>query len=674
MESIVELVESGIDGRLFSGAQVGLRSPDGRTVVLTFGKTAFEESCPRWRSVRPITEETRFDLASLTKAVVTAPLVWYGLGRGVFTLDDRVGRWLPEWAGCGRDVTIAHLLTHTSGLPAWQPLYQRVLSEGHASSDVRHARLWRALLTVGPSDGPGIAAEYSDIGYLLLGLLLERALGAPLQELAQEVILGPLGMTRTRFVGHDDGESLDGEVAATEPTALHPDEPLCGEVHDEHAHLLGGVAGHAGLFGTATDLLAFCDALLSCDGGPEAPWPIRRHVLRQILSLAGCIRDGEGRRVGSYVGGLDSPSGSTSTAGPRWSRDPVGSGVGHLGFTGTSFWVDRLRGLAVVLLTNRVHPSRDKEGMREFRLALHDLVSKNLPPTRRIYPTPALLGGAHMAAQRLPRGGERELAVAIDVVRLGGSIARRHFEQANALQTTHKGEVDLVTAADLEVQEAMIAALGRAFPDHAIVAEEGEGGTPSAHGATWIIDPIDGTTNFSHRLPHFAVLLALEVDGELQLGLTYDPMRDELFVARRHGGAWLNGRPIHVSACGELGDALAVTGFPYDRRTAQENNTGNFGRMLRVVQGGRRTGSAGLDIAWLAAGRFDVYWELRLKYWDIAAGLLLVQEAGGIVTRFDGSAVNRSADEVVATGGLCHDAVLDVLRPPQGGLVKDGEA
>lgn len=247
--------------------------------------------------------------------------------------------------------------------------------------------------------------------------------------------------------------------------------------------------------------------------------------------------------------------------------------------------------------------------------------------------------------------------------RSAGALALRMASAPMAVE--HKGTVDLVTEADLAAEGLILGTLRAAFPDYGVLAEESGGGGLGSH--VWIVDPIDGTTNYSHGFPHFCVCIALEVDGQLELGVTYDPSRDELFWAERGQGAWCNANRLSVSSATQIHRALAVTGFPYDRQTNPDNNANYFAEMMRHVQGVRRVGSAGLDLAWIAAGRLDVYWELRLKPWDVSAGLLLVEEAGGRITDLDGAAFDRARGDIVATcGGGVHEqvlAALSTLRP-----------
>jgi myo-inositol-1(or 4)-monophosphatase len=630
MTDIQRLLDDAVEREVFSGAQAGIQRGLAPPQLLVAGSTCL----PAYAEPVAVVDATLFDLASLTKFVSTAPLLWYALGAGVCGVDDAVGRWLPEWSH-GSEVTLRMLANHTSGLPAWAAFFASCSSP----ESVVAAVMRTAMEAV-----PGERHAYSDLGYILLGVALERMLGDSLDVLFRDVVADPLGMSSTGFAPR--GGALAG-CAHTEASYA------VGRVHDENAAALGGVAGHAGLFGTAQDLLRFAAAILASDGGPPPPWDIAPSVVRWALSAAT-------QGVGSHLLGADTPSGPASNAGQRMARHPVGATVGHLGFTGTSIWIDRTRALATVLLTNRVHPSRDEEGIGQVRRAFSDACVA-APESRRLWPPgPALIGPTRRSRHRSLR--HREVACA--AARAAGMLAMRLASAGVAIE--HKGTVDLVTEADVAAEKLIIAALGDAFPEHGVLAEEsGAGGQDSSH--VWIIDPIDGTTNFSHGFPHFCVCIALEVDGQLELGVTYDPSRDEMFWAGRGQGAWCNGRRISVSRRDRLERSLAVTGFPYDRGTNPDNNADYFADMLRRTRGMRRVGSAGLDLAWVAAGRVDVYFELRLKPWDCSAGVVLVEEAGGRVTDYDGLPFRRSVGDVVATcGGGVHEeviAALSTLRP-----------
>ncbi|MFN8596994.1 MAG: inositol monophosphatase family protein [Anaerolineae bacterium] len=224
----------------------------------------------------------------------------------------------------------------------------------------------------------------------------------------------------------------------------------------------------------------------------------------------------------------------------------------------------------------------------------------------------------------------------------------------------YKGEIDLVTEADRASERLILDRIRAAYPDHAILSEE-SGANQQASRYQWIADPLDGTTNFAHGYPAFSVTLALLVDDVIELGVTYDPLRDELFTAQRGRGAWLNDRAIHVSKTARLDRALLCTGFPYDRRTNPHNNTRQFVDFLTHAQAVLRVGSAALDLAYVACGRLDGYWEFRLNAWDMAVGVLLVNEAGGQATEPDGTPLRQWSGRVVASNGLFHSEMIAVL-------------
>ena len=252
------------------------------------------------------------------------------------------------------------------------------------------------------------------------------------------------------------------------------------------------------------------------------------------------------------------------------------------------------------------------------------------------------------------------LATAIEAALAAGRIHRQYFRQQPTIQK--KGRIDLVTAADLAAERMFRALVADRFPDHVVVGEEASQGVIPTARCRWIIDPLDGTTNFAHGLALFCVSIGLQIDGELAIGVVYDPIGEELFVAERGGGARLNGAPISVSTCRELLDSLLVTGFPYTVREDRGQQVAVFAAFLGEAQAVRRLGSAALDLCYVAAGRFDGYWEERVHPWDTAAGALVVAEAGGRVTGLAGEAFDPFTGHVVATNGPVHDAVLDVIR------------
>lgn len=253
----------------------------------------------------------------------------------------------------------------------------------------------------------------------------------------------------------------------------------------------------------------------------------------------------------------------------------------------------------------------------------------------------------------------RYVAVASEAVLEAGAIQKARFGQA--IEVQHKGEIDLVTEVDHACEDAILRRLRSRFPDHDIVTEE----TVLARTGSrflWFTDPLDGTTNFAHGYPFFCSSVALAVDGVVVAGAIYDPLKAELFTAERGGGAHLNGRRLQVSSASELLRSLLVTGFPYDLRERLESTLRLFNRFMAHARAIRRDGAAALDLAYLAAGRVDGFWEERLQPWDVMAGSLMVEEAGGSVSRFDGSPIGLSADEVLATNGALHGPMLDVLR------------
>ncbi len=239
----------------------------------------------------------------------------------------------------------------------------------------------------------------------------------------------------------------------------------------------------------------------------------------------------------------------------------------------------------------------------------------------------------------------------------GGKILQEHFGRLRSVRK--KGAIDLVTEADTRAEAAIIETITNAFPDHGILAEES--GSRSGSGGCWIIDPLDGTTNFAHNLPIFCTSIAFAVDDELLAGFVLAPLMGELYVGLRGLGATLNGAPISVSNTETLAESLLVTGFPYDHLTIFEAAMGRFGRVLAATQGVRRLGSAALDLCYVANGRFEGFWEQHLKPWDTAAGCLIAMEAGGRTTVFSGSPYTITKDEIVSTNGAVHDELLALL-------------
>ena len=229
------------------------------------------------------------------------------------------------------------------------------------------------------------------------------------------------------------------------------------------------------------------------------------------------------------------------------------------------------------------------------------------------------------------------------------------------LVVEHKGAIDLVTEVDRTCERAILEILRARFPDHDVVTEESHiERTGSRY--VWFVDPLDGTTNFAHSYPFFCTSIALTVDGEVVAGAVYDCVKNELFSAERGGGAHLNGRRLSVTARDELLTALLVTGFPYDLRDDLVSKLGVFNRFMGEARAIRRDGAAALDLSYVAAGRVDGFWEELLQPWDLMAGRLMVEEAGGVVTRFDGTSLGLRADEIVAANPALHCRMLAVLR------------
>jgi myo-inositol-1(or 4)-monophosphatase len=245
------------------------------------------------------------------------------------------------------------------------------------------------------------------------------------------------------------------------------------------------------------------------------------------------------------------------------------------------------------------------------------------------------------------------------VARQAGAVLLEGYGNVRHIQ--QKGAIDLVTEFDKRSEEVIISAIQQKFPDHAILAEE------SGHNKTiseyqWVIDPLDGTTNFAHGIPIFSVSIGLLRNNSPVAGVVYDPYRNEMFSAERGHGARLNNNPIHVSSRTDLGQAVISTGFPYDLRTNPRNNFTQFVQFQLRTQSVRHLASAALDCAWTAMGRLDGYWEFGVKPWDIGAGALIVREAGGRVTSADGDENLLADDSILLSNSLLHDQMLRVLR------------
>lgn len=252
------------------------------------------------------------------------------------------------------------------------------------------------------------------------------------------------------------------------------------------------------------------------------------------------------------------------------------------------------------------------------------------------------------------------LETAIHAARQAGKVISCYAR--NGFHVENKSAIDLVTEADHAAEQCIIDVILASYPDHGFLAEERGRIGQSQSPYVWIIDPIDGTTNFAHGFPTYCVSIGLEYNEECVLGVVYDPTRDELFSATRGGGARVNDQPIQVSQTAQLDQALLVTGFAYDIRETPNNNLDHFARFALRVQGLRRTGSAALDLCYVAAGRFDGFWEVKLNPWDMAAGVVILREAGGRVTDFCGQSHSHHGQELVASNGHLHDSMISVIR------------
>ena len=254
---------------------------------------------------------------------------------------------------------------------------------------------------------------------------------------------------------------------------------------------------------------------------------------------------------------------------------------------------------------------------------------------------------------------DKYLMASEEAARKAGRLLKENINKSNEIY--YKGAVDLVTPFDTKAQRTIFDHLSSFFPDHDYLAEEGLSQNKGAE-MRWIIDPLDGTTNYAHHYPVFTISIALERKSDIVLGLVYDPMREEMFSALKGKGAFLNGKKISVSDIDELDKSLLATGFPYDVRISHKNNILHFNNFIIRAQGIRRCGSAAMDLCYVACGRYDGFWELKLKPWDTAAGVLIVREAGGQVSDFRGGEFSISGSEILATNGSIHQQMADILE------------
>lgn len=253
----------------------------------------------------------------------------------------------------------------------------------------------------------------------------------------------------------------------------------------------------------------------------------------------------------------------------------------------------------------------------------------------------------------------------IEAARAAGGILMHYLDRT--IKIEYKGRIDLVTEADKKAEECILKILSESFPGHGILAEESGNQKIDENRYIWVVDPLDGTTNYAHGYRCFSVSIALLVDGNRTVGVVYDPWGEELFTAVRDKGAFLNNKPLSVSKEKDLEKSLLVTGFPYDIREGHVTNLGLFNHLIVKAQAVRRDGSAALDLSYLAAGRFDGFWELKLKPWDVAAGILIVEEAGGTVTTFSGEQIEITSPDLLATNGSIHREMMHNISeiPPE---------
>lgn len=315
-----------------------------------------------------------FDLASVTKSLVTATLTMQAVDEGLLSWDTPISAIFPGWAKAGDNgATVLHLLNHSSGLPAWHKFYEELPFE--LTPDALQAQRQQIIDRIIAWERHPVAGQqyaYSDLGYILLCALLERAFHqGDLAQLAQARIFSPLGMTHARYVSRIRQEQPIKDAISTEWCGFR-ERYVTGEVHDENTYVMGGVSGHAGAFSTAEELLRFGQHLLAIDRG-ELDAAIKPLVSRQ--SLRYCWSPQARGADGHHLGGWDTPSGARSSVGSCFGRETT---VGHLGFTGTSIWIEREQNAVAVLLTNRVHPSRDNAKILDLRIAYHDSVLKPL--------------------------------------------------------------------------------------------------------------------------------------------------------------------------------------------------------------------------------------------------------------------------------------------------------
>ncbi len=376
MTEVDQAFSEAIERGVFPGAVVLVRDGSGEAEISAYGNSALEPE------IRPMQEDTIFDLSSLTKPLATVVAVMLLVRDGVLRLDDRVSRFFHNFGVYGKThVTFRHLLTHSSGLAAWRPYFktireteQRGEKINFLGSSAAKEFVYQDVCRERPEAPPGSVAVYSDLGFILLGAAIEVISGKTLDRFCRDRIFAPLELRSTSFIdlsmvrAHRI-EPVTDMIAATERCPWRG-RVLCGEVHDDNAYAMGGVAGHAGLFGSARDVDRLLVELLACRRGESDFLPAS--IVREFWTVDDNVSGS------TWALGWDTPSPTRSMAGVRFSKNTVG----HLGFTGTSVWVDLERERHVVLLTNRVHPRRDNDAIREFRPMIHDRINEALEVAR----------------------------------------------------------------------------------------------------------------------------------------------------------------------------------------------------------------------------------------------------------------------------------------------------
>jgi serine-type D-Ala-D-Ala carboxypeptidase len=370
-EAVEREFEEAVRRRVFPGAVLLVRDGD-RVYHRAFGSRSLEPE------VTPMQPDTIFDLSSLTKPLATSLGIMLLVKEGKLRLDDRVSRFFHNFGVHGKThITFRHLLNHSSGLPAWRPYFKEIIQTERKGGRINFVGspsaktfVYQTIHREHPEAPPGTRVLYSDLGFMLLGQTIEEITGMSLDRFCQQRIYRPHGLRSTAFVDlwrlrARKLEPIPGMIAPTERCPWRK-KILCGEVHDDNAYAMGGVAGHAGLFASARDIDVLLCRLRDCYVG-EGNW-LPPPLMREFWTRDGSV---EGS---TWALGWDTPAPHDSSAGTLLSRQAVG----HLGFTGTSVWLDAERALHIVLLSNRVHPSRDNEAIREFRPMIHDLIIRAL--------------------------------------------------------------------------------------------------------------------------------------------------------------------------------------------------------------------------------------------------------------------------------------------------------